>query len=157
MPNTCNASSAFNAAFEGISLEVQFKTEWKNGTGYFQCDKVDRIPAGERAKTTDDHGRRLILIGTRLGTVVLFQRYSENPDVFVANLPYDMARVFNLSGALTSENIDFITGGSSGYMNIGTRVKDMFAMIADYNEEQEYLAGEIEDGRRTLDLQTPRS
>lgn len=135
MSATCNALSAFHTAFQAISLEVEFKMDWKNGTGYFQCDKVDRITEGDRAKCVDDHGRRMILIGTRVGTIVLFERHNTNTGVIVANVPEDLASVFDLSGALTHEKIDFITGGRDGYMNINSRIEKMFKTVAEFNED----------------------
>ncbi|MNN90266.1 hypothetical protein D3C81_2081890 [compost metagenome] len=51
-----------------------------------------KLDAGATAKSTDDHGRRVILIGSDKGTLVMFERYTpgKGPFVIVHNTPMEL-------------------------------------------------------------------
>ena len=71
--------------FNKINTEIEFKPSFNNGTGYFDpAVELVKLNPGEEAKTTcPETGRKIIFIGTRLGTIVVFQRYS-NPTKVIA-------------------------------------------------------------------------
>ena len=68
----------FSAAFDRVTMEIPFKREWSNGTGLYDYavygEHAPSIPLGSILKSTTPGGRRLFLIGTRLGNVVIFER-----------------------------------------------------------------------------------
>lgn len=71
-------SELFNQSYNKIGAKIAFSTEWKNGTGYLDnlVDANVGLRAGECAVTVDDFKRRVLVIGTPVGNVVLFERYS---------------------------------------------------------------------------------
>ena len=79
----------FQRVFRETKSEVPFDTSWDNGTGYLDGAVSYPVSPGEMVKTTDNYGRRVIMIGTRLGTVVVFDRYKGQTDggVYVSNRP----------------------------------------------------------------------
>ena len=79
----------FQRVFSEIQSEVPFDASWANGTGYLDDAVSYPLPPGEMVKTTDNYGRRVILIGTRFGTVVVFDRFKGQTDggVYVSNRP----------------------------------------------------------------------
>lgn len=85
------AGQVFQRAFEEIpTVLLPFDPTWANGTGYYDyAVKKVRLAVGELAKSVDDENRRIIFIGTRFGTVVIFDRFSDqtNAGVYVANYP----------------------------------------------------------------------
>jgi len=134
--SACNALSALHTAFQAIEREVAYDASWENGTGYFQTDNIKNIAPGERAKSTDPHGRRMVLIGTRLGTAVVFDRKGSRDGVVVANIPHNAAKVFDLSSALSGDQIDFITGGRWGQMTLSHRIDAMFSLVKAVEKQQ---------------------
>lgn len=97
----------FNKAFLNSCVEeVTFDPSWKNGTGYMDGAISADVAIGELRKCRDDYGRRLILIGTRLGTVVVFDRYPDQTDggVYVTNSPKGSIFSILLSGSSVGED-----------------------------------------------------
>lgn len=74
-------NKVFTAAFESCKKELPFQREWSNGTGYFDFavtgDHAPKLGYGEIVKSTSPGGRRVLMIGTRLGNVVVFDRFAE--------------------------------------------------------------------------------
>ena len=96
----------FNKAWGEIEKEIPFNDTWKNGTGYFDnAVSMVQLTAGSIAKSTDDKDRRIILIGTRWGTVVVFDRYTgqEEGGVYVTNSPRNKLLKLIISGSAVSE------------------------------------------------------
>ena len=79
----------FQRIFQQIQNEIPFDPSWTNGTGYLDGAVSHPLPPGKMAKTIDNYDRRVILIGTRFGTVVVFDRYQGQTDggVYVSNRP----------------------------------------------------------------------
>lgn len=71
-------SELFTKSYEMIDTKLAFDMGWKNGTGYLdglvQADVGLR--AGEVATMIDDFKRRVLLIGSPVGNIVVFERYS---------------------------------------------------------------------------------
>ena len=63
-----------------LSVKVEYDKEWANGTGYLNF--VD-IPGYKCASFEDDAGRMCVWI-PQIQTVI-FQRYSQRPEIFVSN------------------------------------------------------------------------
>lgn len=77
------------------AIQIAYKPEWANGTGYFDHAITDRslfagVPAEERIGLmltfVDEHGRHGFITYTRLGNVVVFDRYN-NATVVTSNYP----------------------------------------------------------------------
>ena len=84
----------FNKAFNSDEIEdIPFNPEWCNGTGYFdwsvEGSEAPGLTIGQMVKSKDENGRRMILIGTRFGNVVVFDRFVKQEDdgVWVFNAP----------------------------------------------------------------------
>ena len=90
-PNT--APAVFNAVFANAK-EVKFDPAWKNNTGYMDgAVSADLgLVQGETRSFTDDHGRRGVIVGTKVGNVVLFERYTDNRTVIVFNAPIEVQK-----------------------------------------------------------------
>lgn len=111
----------FLAAFDAAK-EIAFSPEWENGTGYFdhavRGSTAPRLEPGQMAKCMSNNNRRLVFVGTPIGNVVVFDRYSGGEDgIFVANMPrvleqmllqpnnLDTAAMVRLLGVIPSDNI----------------------------------------------------
>lgn len=82
--------------------EITFNPEWSNGTGYFDGAVTASIEAP--SKSSDQHGRKIFIIPTLVGNVIVFQRYAGDEDVFASNKPSCLNGVIP-SGAWKSDNI----------------------------------------------------
>lgn len=80
------ARNSFDSALKA-ALPIAFNAAWANGTGYFDGAVAEEIEAGEVRQCKDNLGRQLVLIGTPVGTCVVFERYSDNKEKLVCNLP----------------------------------------------------------------------
>ena len=71
----------FAKLLSNIAFEIPFDPEWKNGTGYFDHAVDCYVPEGRVVKSIcPDTERRIVLVGTVLGTVVVFERYTPKPE-----------------------------------------------------------------------------
>ena len=122
----------FDYAFKNITKEVVFDSSWSNGTGYYDGAITAKLglKPGERAKATSPmpNNRRLILVGTRFGNAVFFDRYTQgsgSADVCVSNVP-DELRPFVPSGRIGEDDQArlFMYEGS---MNIGADIEKLFS------------------------------
>ena len=106
----------FNDMFNEISKEIPFNTNWSNGTGYFDYavhgSEAVVLEPGEYAKSVDDHDRKIIFLGTDLGLVVIFKRYSsEESEVYVSNTTTDVRQTGLMhSGSITKDQLMMILG-----------------------------------------------
>ena len=129
-------STTFQAMFEKLQTTIPFNTEWENGTGYFNdlvfCDTV-KLENGQMAKSMDGCNRKIVVVGTRFGNVVLFERYSgRSNEVITSNVPPEITDLFLNSslGSKTSEEvIELLLGQtySSIPKNIGIKIEEMFS------------------------------
>lgn len=80
--NQLRAEHSFGKRWDEVTASISFDPAWHNGTGYFDhASKVD-LPVGSIYRSTDECGRRLLLIGTVQGTLVLFERYSQGWEIY---------------------------------------------------------------------------
>lgn len=114
----------FARVFNSIETVIPFERSWKNGTGYFNGAVNVKLAVGEQAKAVcDDSARRIIMTGTPLGTVVVFERYSpeadKRSDIFVGNYTseFKQARLFDVGSALNTATLDRLLGDSR-YPNV---------------------------------------
>lgn len=80
----------FTEAYNTIKQTIRYNSDWMDNEGYFPgAITAVKLDIGRLAKSVDDVGRRIILIGTRFGTVVVFDRYTEQVEdgVWVSSRP----------------------------------------------------------------------
>lgn len=90
-----SAQNTFNKFFNACNDVVEFDPSWKNGTGYLDgvCHQENLVGSGQVVKTTDDHGRKVLIAGTNQGPVVVFERYIAGDNgVIVCNFPWEIRR-----------------------------------------------------------------
>jgi len=120
---------AFNQLFADIDSTIVFDPAWKNGTGYYDgAVRADlNLKPGERVKFEDDIDRRGIIIGTRFGNVVVFERYSAEGDTRSSTITHNSpskVEHFVSSASLQSNDIYRIIGDN--HLNIGTDIEHLF-------------------------------
>lgn len=127
-----SVSKEFNDKFETITNNIAFDPAWKNGTGYFDhaVEKDLGLRDGDLGRSTDEHGRRIILIGTMFGNVVLFERFAPDQDedgerssFIVRNLPNHVRKLEG--GAFPHQMDSNLMFYYLGDNNIGTRLKNL--------------------------------
>jgi hypothetical protein len=119
----------FNGAFDSAE-EISFNPEWANGTGYFdgavRGPDAPKLQIGEIRRFADNKGRKalIISIGENLGNVVLFQRYSDDSDIYVANIPKAIKGLLcGCTSRLGPNEIGMLLGWKlDGSYNIGYRL-----------------------------------
>jgi hypothetical protein len=116
--------TCFTNAFNAINVELPFNPEWANGTDYFNGAMSVDLEVGKRAKSTcTSSKRRMILVGTKLGTCVAFERYTpetNSPFVVVSNVPH-MLNVFIPSGSMDDNT--FTNNFAHDSLNIGVTLR----------------------------------
>jgi len=88
-PESIERFAVFMMLWRRADTDIAFDPQWENGTGYFDhaCSMVE-LKRGETARSQDEAGRKILLIGTSGGTIVIFKRYSnENNLALVSNSP----------------------------------------------------------------------
>lgn len=101
-------SEMFNKAFDKINTRIAFSTSWKNGTGYLDglVDANVGLRPGECATLVDDYKRRVLLIGSPVGNIVVFERYAPTDaarsEVIVGNYPSEITDMFGGMGGIGS-------------------------------------------------------
>jgi hypothetical protein len=84
--NECKA--IFDEAFERTAKSIEFNPNWSNGSGLFDFavygEHAPAVPAGSMYKAQTVGGRRMLIIGTKLGNVIVFERHIDHPK---ANTP----------------------------------------------------------------------
>jgi hypothetical protein len=117
-----DAATLFDNKFNSITSVVEFNPDWNNGTGYFDAsvqliengepEIAVSFKPGEMAKSISPNNRKMIFVGTDLGTCVVFQRYSNDSGTLVTNQARSLRKAgFIENGALTYDALKRIIGG----------------------------------------------
>ena len=123
-----NVNMYFEQAFAQCTQEIAFNPAWHNGTGYFDnCAEGAKAPAvcnGTPVKCISDDGRKIIILGTIAGRVVVFQRHAQAPtSAIVLNVADDVKDHFDKlipSSALTLADLKALFGDkATGSKNVG--------------------------------------
>lgn len=131
-------ADVFNERFDKIEKVIPYNPLWTNGTGYYDYavgyrvkEGVEpvKLEPGEEAKSTSDapNNRKLIFMGTALGTAVFFERYTDGADgVIVRNVSPKLGSLKLINdGALTHDELTWIFGWDASD-NIGSRLAEAF-------------------------------
>ena len=133
----------FYQCLEKINTHIQFDPTWANGTGYYDSACKVGIPEGTWCWAHDNTTNRyLVLIGTRFGTVVVFERYSHGgkSPVIVANCPrkgYVIWQMAGLNGQLNERVLSHALGDPDFPTiagNIGLQIETMSHLFLKFNE-----------------------
>ena len=123
------SNATFTAAYDRISNVVEFNPSWKNSTGYLNNAVHDKSIT-TTSKTIDDFGRKVIIVPTPVGNVVVFERHSNgSSSVVVSNAPCaieELAFGLDLSGGLGDDALAFYLGDEWDTPNIGDRLDEFF-------------------------------
>lgn len=129
-----------NPAF--VKCDIPFDPEWNNGTGYFNgAVKADipQLEVGEigRSRSPTPNNRRLLIVKTPFGNVVLFERFTPTEEKPIGlpitfNMPEEV-RVSEMLGTEGAMDVEQLTSalGDNLRQNIGARLAH-FMRIAKY-------------------------
>lgn len=88
--------------------QITYNPLWGNGTGYFDFavngKHAPKLKPGQQVSSMTDNNRRMIITGTSLGNVVVFQRYPDRDDLLV----YNASREFNSIGLIPNKRLDAV-------------------------------------------------
>ena len=124
------ANVQFEKAFGAVAKEVEYKESWANGTGYLDNAVHDR-DVEVISKSVCPKGRKIIIIPTLVGNVVVFQRYA-NDDIIVSNEPPSIQKLvagLELGGSLGPDALEFYLGTEWGTPHIGERVENFVTLV----------------------------
>ena len=125
-----NTKQAFHAAIDNADT-IEYSAKWENGTGYFDFAikgaYIPKLAHGQVVQSVAPAGRRIGIIGTTYGNVVIFDRYTDpNNSIVVYNMPTKVSELLMLPfGALTVDNIEQLFGDEFTAMNIGIRIEEL--------------------------------
>jgi hypothetical protein len=140
IPSISNAQELFTATYEATTNVVEFDERWNNGTGYFDAltdRSMIKLEDGEIARfhTGETNNRRGLVVGTPLGNVVVFDRFSHQVGkdthvTFVFNAPDQLSdlKVVPEPTALMRDGMELILGDLRWpmlYKNVGVRLKEL--------------------------------
>jgi hypothetical protein len=127
---------SFHHAFESAP-DIEFNPKWANGTGYYdhavKGPDAPKLEIGEirRCISAAPNNRKILLVGTFLGNVVVFQRYTDREDIIVSNMPDAIEVVTGCRGKLDEDKLFLLVGG----LNIGMRVNQLLREVGVVKEE----------------------
>lgn len=140
-----SAMGAFNRAYYN-SPEIRYSDKWASATGYYD-NAVDggdhpRLAAGQvvRALSPLPNDRRLIIVGTCFGNVVLFERFTGGKSgVITKNWSTHFSRAMGSmfgSGAMSHDDIVKLAGDPTQYdhVNIGQFMANMERVLKSYKD-----------------------
>ena len=131
-------ASDFDTIFDAAKITIEFKSEYANGTGYFDpmVDLDLGLKTGEAAKMIDRNGRKVIIVNTIFGNAVFFERYIRNGEsdnvIVVSNTPTNL-RGLMPNGELPG-SVVIAFAGWPGCDNIG---KTLDKIITDSQRRRE--------------------
>lgn len=138
MGNSSNLSGtnvAFYKAYNMASVQpIDFDPAWKNGTGYFDhATKVALPPGLVRCSQCPTTRRDILLVGTRFGTVVVFQRYTDpSSGIFVSNwpkaFPSTIREYLDAVSSLSARAIQRLVGSPDDTFNIGDMIEEVLTV-----------------------------
>lgn len=124
-------------AFEQVLAQlpqVPYNPEWKHGD-YFNGACAVELKPGEIVTSTVEgrDARRLLMIGTRVGTIVIFERYTPNNGsafVLVSNACVELRRTVIQSGQIEETLFSQLVTNYNPADNIGSRLETLFKLTA---------------------------
>lgn len=113
---------------------IPFVIEWSNGSGYFDNaiygEHAVTVKNGELLRSVSPGGRRLLFLGTRLGALVVFDRYGDEAasGVFSYNTTTAVERGRWIQNrALTVEDMAAIFGWNADDGTLASVIDDVYS------------------------------
>lgn len=127
----------FDAAFARTERVVEFNPKWSNGTGLFDFavygDEAPVLPAGSISRSITPHGRKLLLIGSRLGNIVIFERTIGSPKTGVTTYCHQAMSIVKDGGWFSDMVLDEyeleLAVGTTTENHIGRRIDLLYASM----------------------------
>jgi hypothetical protein len=138
------ANMLFGQIFNSVATEIDFIPAWADDEGLFRPavegeyalkfsptprDDQGHLTVAEMVCCRDEGGRRLVFVGTRLGPIVVFDRFQGAPGVYW----YSATDAFEKTGMLPHEHkldVDvlykILGNGGAGSQNIGHLVEAIY-------------------------------
>jgi hypothetical protein len=133
--------NVFNEAYDKFNRADAYNPKWANATGYFDHAVkgvyAPVLAVGEMTKSVDEHGRPLIIIGTPIGNIIVFRRYSKEYGRYTFNAPrgFETLMCYRIVGLLREEDLHTLFGDChNGHWirgNIGMLIADMQNILKD--------------------------
>lgn len=127
------SNATFNAAYDRVNATIEFNAKWANGTGYYD-NAVRDLQITEICKTVDNANRKIIVIPTAIGNVVVFERFTNGDrGIIVSNAPRAIERFafgMDLGSSLGDAALAFYLGDEWGVPAIGERIDDLLNLSA---------------------------
>lgn len=124
----------FERKYAAITDVIPFNPSWSEESETFKhlltdIEVVQEVLPGQQVKCCDDLGRRMIITGTALGAVVIYQRFAENSNVIYYNAR-DVLKSFNFiqshNGEMTEQQLEYMLGScEEENTNIGDLVQNL--------------------------------
>lgn len=117
----------FNNVFK-TATPIDYNPNWANGTGYFdhavEGEHAPKIKPGDVCCciTPMPNDRKIVMVGTRMGNIVIFQRYTDDDRVYVANMPDIVSKVLDHNGRIDQEMMSKLI---SPYYNFGKLIEEL--------------------------------
>lgn len=134
-----SALAVFNRAWAQITMKIEYRREWSDGQGYhgpiIHHRDFQTLPVGAVLRSCSPGDRRLIIIKTQHGPMVVFERYmpdDKRGQHFAANAPEAIHALFNenfeeggLIEPISAANLTAILGQSDVHTeNLGVIFSD---------------------------------
>lgn len=137
-------SVTFQAAFAAAE-PMPYNPDWANGTGYcngaIRGEHAPKLAIGQivAAQSPMPNDRKIVIVGTPLGNVAVFQRYSGgDSDVYVFNSTSTFNTYFGsrFGRPLTADDMEYLVGDPaypSICPNIGTAIETLRQALATFD------------------------
>lgn len=134
----------YNSEF--VKCDIPYSAEWENGTGYLNGLMDEALPEleeGEIARSITEKGRRILVVKTCFGNVVLFERFIPTPEgtltgPIVQNTPrlVHKSEMFRAHSQLQMSDLTDALGDGWTHDNVGLRLNGFFGAIKRAEEKK---------------------
>lgn len=128
----------FSSAFGKITDEIEYNRNWSNGAGFHDYavygENAIVLHSGQVVKSISPGGRRLIFIGSLLGSIVVFDRYGDQINTDEQAFFHNCTSAFDdgrwvSHGPLYEEDLNILLGDDGDIKhNIGWRIDQIYQM-----------------------------
>lgn len=145
MSNAAFIDAFFNQVFDRVAKTLEFNPDWANGTGYLdhaaEGPNAPILATGDMAKSIDNFGRKMVIVGLPVGNLVVFRRYSKEDGIYTYNASRHFDQAFLgtfCQGKQSLEDLKKFFGEWSDSENIGQAMKVLSAKHFDGSEYRSY-------------------
>lgn len=138
------AKETLVSVFNKIENLVKYNPKWENGTGYLDHAVTDTSIVFDEdgyAKAVSVQGRKIVIVKTIKGNVVVFERYTDpESSVVVSNMPHRVAELFQMSGSLSNDQVRMLLGDPTYktiHLNIGKAINQFMTPVRNQVDELE--------------------